>query len=144
VNCVIRLNVVLHNSMIDDLNAWVTWCLQVPTHHLVCNGSLIPVVCSYAGGNCGPLWPDMPRRKQTCAKLECRQRYEPTRKGCGGRQCVQPEYIEHCKHLLKSDVNVGDWICTDCRNELRLMSATKGIDMNADVCECLSLRCAFE
>jgi hypothetical protein len=86
----------------------------------------------------------MPGKRIVCCKVGCGTQFAPTRKGCGGRQYIQPEYIEHCKHLLKSDVNVGDWICTDCRNELRLMSATKGIDMNADVCECLSLCCAFE
>jgi hypothetical protein len=144
VNCVIRLNVVLRKSMLGDLNAWMTWCLRVSAAHLLLNALLTHGVCFDAGGSCGPLWPSMPRRKQTCAKLECHQRYEPTRKGCGGRQYIQAEYIEHCKTLLKTDAKVGDWICTDCRNELRAIAAVKGIDMNADVCECLSLCCAFE
>ena len=75
----------------------------------------------------------MPRRKECCAAAGCGTQYAPTRKGCGGRQYIQPEYIEHCKHMLKSDAKVGDWICTECRDVLRLATANKGIDMNAEV-----------
>ena len=142
-DCVIRLNVVLRKSIHRALNAWMTWCLQVPTHHLSHNDLLTHGICFVTGGNCGPLWPGMPR-KQTCVKLECHLRYEPTRKRCGGRQCVQAEYIEHCKHLLKSDAKVGDWICVDHRDELRLTSATKGIDMDADVSRRSVICYAFE
>src|SRR3954468_11281019 len=75
----------------------------------------------------------MPDKRICCHKIGCNREKRSGWQGCGGRQYIQPEYIEYCKHMLKSGAKVGDWICTECRNELRLAAATKGIDMNAEV-----------
>ena len=100
-------------------NRRMTGCLRVPTPDTWC-------VCCWMGGlngcvvgYCGRLWPSMPKRKEACASKNCGTRFSPSRKGCGGRQTVQPEYLQYAKVLLKDGAKVGDWICLTHRDQLK-------------------------
>jgi hypothetical protein len=71
-----------------------------------------------------------------CQGRDCLLQYRPSRKGCGGRQTVQSEYLQYAKVLMKDGAEVGDWICLTHRNELRLHAATYGIDLVCHVQPC--------
>jgi hypothetical protein len=67
-----------------------------------------------------------------CAARKCGRQNVPTRKGCGGRQYVQAEYVRYAKELLKDGAAEGDWICVTCRNTIRLRAATFGVAFGTD------------
>jgi hypothetical protein len=85
-----------------------------------------------AVGYCGYMWPLMPKRKEICAGRECSKRFEPTRKGCDGRQKVQAEYVRYAKELLKDGAAEGDWICVTCRDTLKARASTFGVAVGDD------------
>ena len=74
----------------------------------------------------------MPGDIKVCSSKGCNVRFSPTRKGCGGRQYVLPEYVQFAPELLKDGAAEGDWICVTCRNTIRLRSATFGAAVNGD------------
>lgn len=104
----------------------MTRCLRVPAADVLRDRFFLHGLCFYGAHNCRPTSPTMRRRKEKCGSKNCTKEYNSTRKGRGGRQYVQPEYVTHCKHMLKSDAKVGDWICVTCRDQLRLHSASQG------------------
>lgn len=75
----------------------------------------------------------MSGKRIMCAAANCGTQFAPTRKGCGGRQKVQPEYLQCGQELLKGGAEVGDWICMTHRNALQLRVATKGLDLDITV-----------
>jgi hypothetical protein len=46
---------------------------------------------------------------------------------------VQPEYLQWCPEKLKEGAEVGQWICVDCRDELRSVAALHGVDVSEKV-----------
>src|SRR5690348_11264294 len=87
----------------------------------------------------------------SCQGRDCLLQYRPTRKGCGGRQKVQAEYVRYAKELLKDGAAEGDWICVTCRDALKARASTFGVAVGDDVqvrvcamllqCNSFSTRC---
>jgi len=67
-----------------------------------------------------------------CAAKKCGRQNVPTRKGCGGRQKVQAEYVRYAKELLKDSAAEGDWICMTCRDALKARASTFGVAVSDD------------
>jgi hypothetical protein len=82
--------------------------------------------------------PERDQMPKTCVEVTCDKQYRPTRRGCGGNQYVDenwltvPQVMQSLKTQCPKDKKKR-WLCKRHWNELSELAGTGGIDMNVSV-----------